>query len=353
MAAYFADGSNAPIYILLALIYLWVLCSTEQENVAKVALKKMWITFNSLTFMLLSKDNKGIGPKYNPDPSKIEHEKTATKTIVFIRHGESDWNNVFNKGLGPMFIVRLIRALLEEIFMTFRMDSKFLDSPLNQEGIEQALELRRFLQSEHYAEVQPGSSGRKDIFDVLRGEKDTSVIVSSTLRRSISTTVLGLWPRIERTREKIIILSSLQEISRNVDTQALSASKSVADLPFSRLSGHCPQFNPDAVFDPSENFGNKTRNFYGIKRLRAFNEWVFQRPESVIICGGHSLWFKNYFQTYLSHQVTHEAKTKKIANSGVIAFTLHRAEGAEADGTPLYRIDEQSIQVLYGGFTSK
>ena len=355
-SSYLSEGSWLPLILVAVLLYLWVSASRDDENIhLKVLLKKFFITVDSLVFMALSKDSKGLGPKYNPDPDKIEAARmaTTTKTVVFIRHGESDWNNVFNKGFGPSFIVRLARALFEEAMMMFHIDSKFLDSPLNHEGIEQALELRRFLQTEQHAEVKPGSTGRRDIYEVLRGDRDTSVIVSSSLRRAVSTTTLALWPRIGKTKEKIIILSSLQEISRNIDTRALSAPKTVADLPFSRISGHCAPFNPDDVFDPSENHGNKTRNFYGIKRLQAFNEWAFQRPESVVICGGHSLWFKYFFQTYLPYKTAHDAKTKKITNSGAVAFTLHRAEAAEADGTPLYRIDPDSIQVLYGGFTTK
>lgn len=181
------------------------------------------------------------------------------------------------------------------------------------------------------------------------------MIVSSTLRRAISTTTIALWSRVDKTGEKIHLLSSLQEISRNVDTRALSAANEIADLPFSRIIGHCtPEvgtFNPDTIYDTSGNIGNKTRSFYGIKRLKSFNEWIFQRDESVIIAGGHSLWFKNFFQTYLPHKTVHDAKTKKIANSGAVSFTIYRAE--DVDGCSLYRIDPESIEVLYGGFTTK
>ena len=240
--------------------------------------------------------------------------------------------------------------------MIFSMDSKFLDSPLNFDGIEQALELRRFLQSGVHPESK-GINGQKKInmFDILRGKGESSVIVTSTLRRAIATTTLAFWPRIEKTGEKIFILSSLQEISRNIDTRALSPAKEVADLPFSRIIPHCTglggTFNPDLIFDTSENFGNKSRSFYGGKRLKSFNEWIFQRDESVIIAGGHSLWFKNYFQTYLPHQAIHDAKTKKITNSGAVSFTVYRAE--DTDGSALYRIDPSSVEVLYGGFTTK
>lgn len=238
--------------------------------------------------------------------------------------------------------------------MMFTLDSKFLDSPLNKEGIEQALELRRFLESSNHPEVK-NKNTRNMIDSILRGDKGKSVIVSSTLRRAISTTTLALYPRIERTGEKIIILSCLQEISRNVDTRALSKAKEIADLPFSRIANYCTPpggaFSPDSIYDLSENYGNKTTSFYGIKRLKAFNEWIFQRDEEIIIAGGHSLWFKNYFQTYLPHKITHDAKNKKITNSGIVALTIYMSE--DNDGGSLYRIDPESIEVLYGGFTAK
>jgi hypothetical protein len=262
----------------------------------------------------------------------------------------------YSKGINLYFFVRLAKALIGELLLIFSMDSKFLDSPLNTEGIEQGLELRRFL----FSGIHPESKNKndplkRDMFEILRGEKESSVIVTSTLRRAISTTTIALWDRVNKTGEKVHLLSSLQEISRNVDTRALSSANEIADLPFSRIIGHCtPEvgaFNPDTIFDTSGNYGNKTRSFYGIKRLKSFNDWIFQRDESVIIAGGHSLWFKNFFQTYLPHKTAHDAKFKKITNSGAVSFTIYRGE--DADGLALYRIDPDSIEVLYGGFTTK
>ena len=172
--------------------------------------------------------------------------------------------------------------------------------------------------------------------------------------------LVALWKRLERTGEKILILSNLQEISRNIDTQALSYAKSVPDL--SRLAHHISTnqrpFDPAKVFDTKGHSGSKTFAFTGVKRMKAFNEWVFQRPEDTIIVGGHSLWFRYFFQMYLPKSSTHEAKRMKIANSGVVAFTLHRADGPDGlpvsvGGEVVYRIDPDSILSVYGGFTSK
>lgn len=305
--------------------------------------------------MITAKDNKGLGPKYNPDPNKIINETAVYKRIVFLRHGESDWNNVFNKGINVSFIFRLISSLKEELLLLFNsMDSKFIDSPLNHEGIEQALELRRYIEAANHPEC---SKTTDEVLSILRGNSTiSSVVVSSTLRRAIATTTLALWPRIDKNQEKVIVLSSLQEISRNVDTRALSNPKEVADLPFARIKDKCKStkhdsFDPDRIFDASENYGNKRHNFYGILRLRAFNEWVFKRSEDTIIVGGHSLWFKAFFQTYLPHSSKHDAKNKKISNSGIVTFTIYRSYDVE--GSPLYRIDESTIETVYGGFTTK
>jgi hypothetical protein len=53
------------------------------------------------------------------------------------------------------------------------------------------------------------------------------------------------------------------------------------------------------VYENSQNFGTKTYDFYGIKRLKAFGDWSLQQPEEMIIVGGHSLWFKSFFQVYI------------------------------------------------------
>ncbi|CAM9185913.1 unnamed protein product, partial [Ectocarpus fasciculatus] len=307
-------------------------------------LTKIHLYLSGIVYMIVSKDNKGLGSKYNPDPALIASKPTVSKRIIFIRHGESDWNDVFNKGFGPSMIVRLFKSFAREFQLMTTMDSIFLDSPLNAEGFEQAKELSRFLEAE--------AAGGSHIPQVIMGQKESAVIASSNLRRALSTTTIALWPRIHRTKEKIMILSSLQEISRNVDTKALADARALPVL--DRISSHCGDegdFVPEDVYDTSENHGNKTTAYYGIKRLKAFNEWAFLRKETTIIVGGHSLWFKHFFQTYLPFSSNHVSKNKKIVNSGVMAFTLHRWE--DEFGAPSYRIDPESFETVYGGFTTK
>lgn len=346
---------NYLIVLLAVCIYFWIISTKEDENVfIKHVLKKFEIFLSAISFMIYSSDGKGVGPKKNPDPELLLKKETTTKTIVFIRHGESDWNNVFNKGINLNFIINLIKAMIEEVRMFTSVNSTFIDSPLNFEGIDQALELSRYIEAE--SEKVNKADPSYNVIRALAGKlpDHPSVIVSSSLRRAIATTTLALWPRVARTGDRIHILSSLQEISRNVDTFALSAPGTIADLPFKRIIPHCGgenAFSVAKVYEASQNFGNKRRDFYGIKRLRAFGEWAMAQPEEIIIVGGHSLWFKYFFQTFMPHASTHDAKTKKITNSGVVSFTLHAAKGD--DGTLQYRIDPASMQTIYGGYTTK
>jgi hypothetical protein len=349
---------DRTMVVLALLIYIWaVYGSQKDENVFfKVIVRKMSFYLDSISFMILSKDNKGVGPKKNPDPemilAKVQAGEVKKKRIIFIRHGESDWNNVFNKGFNASFPFRLLSAMFRELRLFTSADSVFLDSPLNMEGIEQAVELSKFIQN---------SEGHNDEVEKLMGVlsgKDrttTSIIVSSSLRRAIATTTIALWPRVEATKEKIHILSSLQEISRNVDTYALAPSNSVPDLPFDRVAPHCggEKFNPTDVYETTDNHGQKTHSFYGQKRFKSFNDWAFSREEDLIIVGGHSLWFKYYFQTFLPHATDHDAKNKKITNSGAVSFTIHAADGMLADGSTQYRVDPSTVQCIYGGFTLK
>lgn len=335
---------GAMVAIAYCLV-VWVFSSGPTENIKiKNFLCKIHLFLGGLLFMVVSKDSKGLGPKYNADPDSIASKPTVIKRIIFIRHGESDWNDVFNKGFGPSMLIRLVKAFIREICLLTTMDSIFFDSPLNDDGIEQAKELARFLESE--------SSKGSAIPSILTGRSENSIIVSSNLRRAISTTTIALWPRVHRSNDKIMILSSLQEISRNIDTKALAEKRSLPVL--DRIASHCGHdglFTPELVYDASENHGNKTTAYYGIKRLRAFNEWAFLRKESTIIVGGHSLWFKHFFQTYLPFSSDHAAKKQKIVNSGVVAFTLHRWE--DEFGAPSYRIAPESVETVYGGFSAK
>jgi broad specificity phosphatase PhoE len=97
---------------------------------------------------------------------------------------------VFNKGFNLMFVPRLLYAILREWSLFLSLDSVFIDSPLNEEGFEQAVKLQEFIANGSTKDSKVNvATNIASTLEVLRGEgTQTSVIVSSNLRRAISTT---------------------------------------------------------------------------------------------------------------------------------------------------------------------
>ena len=76
------------------------------------------------------------------------HTVTRRRRILFIRHGESCWNVMFNRGfLTRNFLPNLVSGLLDEVSLLPTADSVFLDSPLSPLGISQALSLQSWVDS--------------------------------------------------------------------------------------------------------------------------------------------------------------------------------------------------------------
>lgn len=88
-----------------------------------------------------------------------------------------------------------------------------------------------------------------------------------------------------------------------------------------------------------------------MQTFQEFCDWTFERPEdSIIVGGGHSLYNREFFRTFLPHSFPHDAKNKKMVNCGVVRFTLARGTH---NGRVMYRIVPDSVKTVYGGFTSK
>lgn len=165
---------------------------------------KLLLYIDGAIQMVASQDSKWKQP---PDHTASNLQKQGSKRIVFIRHGESAWNEVFNRGFGLSFIPRIFRAMLREGTLFPTPYSIFFDTPLNVEGIDQALEIASFL------EAAPGSSDATvaEVISCLRGDTaENSLIVSSNLRRALATVAIGLWRRLEKTSERIVINSMCQ-----------------------------------------------------------------------------------------------------------------------------------------------
>lgn len=228
-------------------------------------------------------------------------------------------------------------------------NSLFIDSPLSSEGINQAKKLQRFIND--YDGTPQTPKEIDEIMKVLQGDSGLdSVLITSPLRRAIATGCVGLYPRMKRSGEKIIMHTSLQEMSRNVDTMALAEQK---QLPECAVVGRAlgDSFKAKACLDVTQYKGNKKFRGTAIKRMEEFNDWCFQRPESIIIVSaGHSLWFKNYFKTYLPKVSKHPAAIQKMHNCSIVAFNLEKGVIQYESQFQGYRVVESSITPLYLGF---
>ena len=318
--------------------------------------RKVHLLVYGIVVMILTTDMRCSKSK-QPDSDSIKNSKTNTKRIIFIRHGESLWNEAFNGSKLPhKFLYRTLAALFGELLLLPAFDSVLFDSPLNELGFGQAKTLQRSI------ETYPAARERSDALDrdiaALRGTAlgPSSVVVSSNLRRAAQTAVVALWPRLKPEEEgkqlkgHIKILSQLQEVSRNVDTLSLTPAKGMVPLPrvdevLSTAVDNTHLFNVD------ENHGNKPIFGTGLQRLANFCAWAHSQQEDVIICAGHSLWFKHFFNTYLPKSSKHDAKDCKMKNGAAVAFNLQ--SGTNREYGLMYRIDPDSITIVEGGFDNK
>lgn len=319
-------------------------------------------------WLLGAKDAKVKPLSYDPGSLPVD-QATERRTVIFIRHGESTWNDTFNKGhrkaivFIALFIPNLIYALAFEFYLLLSgaRDSWFYDSPLSFLGARQSESLAEFLRQSNQF---PAGTPQAAAVACLQGiSPQKSILVCSNLRRALSTVCIGLQGRLTRTGEKIVVLPQLQEMSRNPDTLSITPKfeqpvPSWIDRAYSagaKPSGsHLEPCNIAEMYgnqiDVTKNTGSKTRKVLGQMRLEAFAKWCFVDNQApVVIAGGHSLWFRNFFRTFMGRKNDHNAKTKKIVNGGAVMFTLLRIPDTQGTGSS-YKIDASSIQIIYGGF---
>jgi hypothetical protein len=350
--------------------------------------RKFQLFISTIQYLILCNDKKWkslpIDPATYYDQVTSEKDSASSdakirrKTVIFVRHGESTWNDTFNKGDRSVvnfilyFIPNLIYAVCCEYYFWVSgqaNESWFYDSPLSEKGKRQAMGVSAFL-AQDSAYLTPkeaalvsilrggdqSSSGSNDIGAgaVTNGTSSSttssSQLVSSNLRRAIATMAIGFQKRLDTKydNDKILILPSLQEISRNPDALCITPPYgSVVPAWTDPVASLQPIY--DQQVDTCMHTGNKPVASNGLLRIQEFCRIVFTEihKDSVIV-GGHSLWFRSFFQTYLPKNNTHVAKKKKLVNGGVVGFTLLRIEVTPSQVE--YMIDPASIVVLHGGF---
>ena len=348
-----AGGARASTIamILRALFtaYGALLCASLVDKRAKRGVRKVHDAVRANAHLVASDEKRWKRSKV--DPKTLATRATKTRTVVFIRHGESTWNEVFNRKFDHTFPVRLIGGVVAELGKFFARDSFFLDSPLSATGVAQAQALRAHFATELASRAAKSETKGYvgDVVDVMLGLRGKSVIVSSNLRRAVNTTAHALWCRLSNAKanDKIIIHSALQEMARNVDTYALACKK--GDLvPTQTLAKELGVSGIDEakLFDASSNAGQKKLNRKGRDSMREFAAWVMNQDADVVIAGGHSIWFREFFKTYLPFDSTCPGKKKKIVNCGVVSFDL--SFGVLPEHGEVYAIE--NVKEIYGGF---
>lgn len=380
-------GSIISFPYILLFYATWIIASLVRPVITlslllvlsnhRAALRKGQLFYQSLEYLIFCNDKKWKPPAEDPstffalnnkNDTNLHEPKIEKKTIIFIRHGESVWNETFNKGDRQVssFVLYFLPNLIKAIFMEWYFwvsgrveESWFFDSPLSAKGIRQAETVRTFLQQTNMEYATPKEA---EFVRYLLGQSPSQV-VSSNLRRAIATAGIGLQDRfaqqghqqeypsrqansISSNLDRILILPALQEISRNPDALAITP-------PYAEI---IPAWTDPIILkgiykyhvDSSWHTGNKPIDSNGLKRMQTFCEQVFTDiPKECVIAVGHSLWFRSFFQTYIPYTKEHIAKKKKLGNGGVVAFTMQRIK---LDSEYRYMIDPTSIMVLCGGF---
>jgi len=320
-----------------------------------VCYKKLYLWSYGIVFLLFSGESKGLKKCFDSQQLLPHPDGKQQKIVIFIRHGESDWNQIFNKNK-LLLLPRLILGLIREACCFMFDDSVFIDSGLNREGVQQAKDLQRHLWPPTARAPKGNNELEKQLFAALRGDEGamSSVLVCSNLRRAVQTGCIALWPRLQKQKsQKIQLHAALQEVTRNVDTNSLLTEQ--GQLPETGLiEKYCPAFDAKKHLDVHSNRTvNKKLSRRALGSLEEFAGWCFSREEDVIIVSaGHSIWFKRFFEVFLpgKDDKNHYAKKKKMKNCSVVAFNLTKGVRSRQSQEEGYRIEKDSITSLYLGF---
>ena len=133
----------AYIFTVMA-AYVALTVAAVASPLARRILFKSRLYARGIAHMALSREKKGW-PKARGNGVPVGD--VVTKRIIFVRHGESTWNQVFNRGFGYRFPFRLFEGVLTEVVGLLSRGSFFFDAPLSDLGNMQATSLRYFLTS--------------------------------------------------------------------------------------------------------------------------------------------------------------------------------------------------------------
>merc|ERR1719499_38684 len=291
---------------------------------AKYAFSKILLWVFGLLQMLFTATHFGSTLQTTKLRRPYTKQKRMIKTVYFIRHGQSIWNSMFNNGVKGFLTIPVI--LLQELWLVFTPHTLIFDSPLSKEGRKQSLNLG--LDLEEVVQVTSPSARTPDRIRLLTefrhrsGEPEKFVIVASPLRRAISTLLYGI--NTVKMNQPIIILKCLQEMTRNFDGVPLAGSKNSIPVLHRDEKDLEDEYKKLDLQHYVGRHGFWGTNQQCTDRIFDFAEWVFdssnQELETIIV-GGHSLWFRRFFQAFASDE-SHPSRRKKMPNAKIVKFTF-------------------------------
>ncbi|GAB5363489.1 hypothetical protein AAMO2058_000887600 [Amorphochlora amoebiformis] len=143
---------------VFAAMYATVFALAKSSNAAKNVLHKVNMWIHGIVHLIFTNETRWKPEKLDDPANLHEAPEMIKKTVIFIRHGESKWNEIFNDGKAitrffkPTFFIRLFSGMFWETMDAVSGDSVFLDSPLSMEGVEQAVGLADFLERKEKCE---------------------------------------------------------------------------------------------------------------------------------------------------------------------------------------------------------
>jgi broad specificity phosphatase PhoE len=203
--------------------------------------------------------------------------------FVYIRHGESTWNEFKEKNAA---------AKLKSLSHT-----KLRDAPLTPKGIEDAVEV--------------GMVFSKD--DEMQKFKDKIVFYSSPLERALHTLYEGTKP-LGVEEKTVVIHPVLREQGMGIDCQTNAYDKSKAEHKREEIFQKLEMTTPPEWVESTNDY-NKNKPPSKTIFLDLLN-FVFEKNktnETIAIIGGHSIYMKNIIAKYAS-EISVEPGTKHLWN---------------------------------------
>ncbi|KAK1937415.1 hypothetical protein X943_001680 [Babesia divergens] len=305
-------------------------------------LKKISLFFYSLGRFFFSRPYRGIGMaiQIQSELSKnVECANYRTKTVYFIRHGQSVWNLTFDISRGVFHVLRsTLQLLVVEVCFFFTNDTFLYDSPLSTNGINQALEFSMHL-------TNPESTKTNDVKALKKDFAQKVAMFTSNLRRAQSTMMLALQDRLHHNEETITVLNELEEATRNPDCVPLSTSLKSSTIPFLEY-----MMLPDKtktyskILKRSHEDDISRLSLY--EKMLMFNERIFRQPEDIIIVCGHSRWIMQYLDVFLPQQASDvEFRKRKVGNVDTLRFDVTKKEFK--NGESMYMVEPGSVKLVY------